>query len=92
MKQKLHFFVFSRFLSSFSTGKIIYGLEDINLPKKIIAKNIIFQGCASSRGDEAQPSVWGRNQAHFCVINDFGCAPKHLVVLHRGEMKRNPEK
>ena len=35
MKQKLHFFVFSRFLSSFSTGKIIYGLEDINLPKKI---------------------------------------------------------
>ena len=91
MKQKLHFFVFSRFLSSFSTGKIIYGLEDINLPKKI-KKNIIFQGCASSRGDEAQPSVWGRNQAHFCAINDFGCAPKHLVVLHRGEMKRNPEK
>ena len=37
-------------------------------------------------------SVWGRNQAHFCAINDFGCAPKHLVVLHRGEMKRNPEK
>ena len=35
MKQKLHFFVFSRFLSSFSTGKIIYGLEDINLPKKM---------------------------------------------------------
>ena len=32
------------------------------------------------------------NQAHFCAINDFGCAPKHLVVLHRGEMKRNPEK
>ena len=37
-------------------------------------------------------SVWGRNQAHFCAINDFGCAPKHLVVLHRGEIKRNPEK
>ena len=54
MKQKLHLFVFSRFLSSFSTGKIIYGLEDINLPKKI--KKISFS----------------------------------KVVLHRGEMKRNP--
>ena len=54
MKQKLHVFVFSRFLSSFSTGKIIYGLEDINLPKKI--KKISFS----------------------------------KVVLHRGEMKRNP--
>ena len=38
------------------------------------------------------PAFGGRNQAHVCAINDFGCAPKHLVVLHRGEMKRNPEK
>ena len=91
MKQKLHFFCF--FTLSFKffdrqnnlwSGRHKFTKED--------KKNIIFQGCASSRGDEAQPSVWGRNQAHFCAINDFGCAPKHLVVLHRGEMKRNPEK
>ena len=82
---------FFRFFRVFREVRICYGLDDINLPKKI-KKNIIFQGCASSRRDEAQPSVWGRNQAHFCAINDFGCAPKHLVVLHRGEMKRNPEK
>ena len=73
MKQKLHFFVF--FTLSFKffdrqnnlwSGRHKFTKED--------QKNIIFQGCASSRGDEAQPSVWGRNQAHFCAINDFGCA------------------
>ena len=56
-------------------------------PKRWVALHL-----PSMKRDEAQPSVWGRNQAHFCAINDFGCAPKHLVVLHRGEMKRNPEK
>ena len=39
-----------------------------------------------------QPSAWGRNQGHFYAINDFVCVSKHLVVLHRGETKRNPEK
>ena len=54
MKQELHFLFFHAFFQVFSTGKIIYGLEDINLPKKI--KKISFS----------------------------------KVVLHRGEMKRNP--
>ena len=38
------------------------------------------------------PAFGGATKLNFCAINDFGCAPKHLVVLHRGEMKRNPGK
>ena len=53
---------------------------------------LIIGGVVPSRRDEVQPSAWGRNQGHFYAINDFVCVSKHLVVLHRGEMKRNPEK
>ena len=45
------------------------------------------------RGEmKRNPALGGVTKAIFYAINEIGCVPKRLAVLHRGEVKRDPEK
>ena len=57
MKQKLHFFVFSRFLSSFSTGKIILWSGRHKITKE--DKKISFSKVVRHRGEMKRNPAFG---------------------------------